>query len=1160
MLNNNLLTGPIPTTPACSLLDLSRNQLTGPLSNVGTVSPGGFTYLSVADNLLTGQIPASFGSLTALQVLDVSDNALTGPLPDLSSLDSLLVLICGENDLTGLLVVPNAASMSVVLAQSNSFSQLDTASWCETDIGMRCALTNNHNPSLNCSLTCPGGETRDLVELCDMGCSCPDFAELSSHVDTDTILAIENMDLTSCSAGVHGDSCVYTCASGYEPSIISDVGTINNPTHVATCDGGSWSFRDSDNNLHGCVEMGCSALSESDLPYVNGESCPQPAAPGSTCTIICSASATVQGSGVATCTGGVWDIGDTVCTVAEDIYGNFNCKALTDSLIPNVNTSSCSGTPGRTNIGWLDSEPYIYNFNRDYLSLLGTCDPSRHESWDYASQCRTHPPGECEYACAPGYYPNDAERAVTCDLGKWYIPENATCTARMCDDLWTDWSECDGFCNGGHERRTFLFNTDSLRADAIASLIAGYGDCPPLSADELEAIADSQYVEERECQYRPRCCTDGASYAALSTGTATVVQEANCNVSAGGLAFGVLKCTDFWGDWGPCSRFCDGGTWNRTFENVSSVYDASFSVDVNIDWSMASNFLDMECELSFGDIETQPCDAGLTGHVNCNDFSCYDFFSAWSECDRFCTGGSQTRVYVVPDDPTATAYDAEVCQGDYGQAQYSFPQHLENESKACETVAALGFEEGGYLRCDEYDCEDYWQDWSQCSHYCSGGTRTRTYTSFVSDPIENEYLQQVCWGDLSYPANETRDCFQDEYSRGNDIASLQLNCSCDSFWSEWGDCDALCYPNAHRTRTFTVDDDMYDAYVDEVCAYDLDTGTETELCAENLLPSCSWDTCFSFFSDWSECTKFCTNGTQTRTFSVPADNSTAVAFNEEMCQSAAGQAVYPFPQDGGVETAACETVAALGFATGGYSACNDFNCDDYWQPWQACNRQCSGGTRQRFFTVSVAAPRENAYLQEVCWGDRQYPTNETNLCPEDAYERGSGLNCSCASFWTEWSSCDAFCFPNGKRTRTFQVNSSSMEYAEEVCSSDLSKATEEQLCAEDLYMHCDMFSCDSFFGSWSSCNAYCASDNDGLGGTMSRNFSLPPNNASAVAYYMEMCDGKEFSVGSHVQTYPQDGGSQTVSCSDVPTSDGGGYTGCEAYQQVRMNALQCTLR
>ena len=105
LLRENQLTGSIPASlgslTALRELYLDDNQLTGSIpASLGSLM--NLQRLDLSDNQLTGSIPDSLGNLTRLGYLGLFRNQLTGSIPDsLGSLTDIENLGLGENQLTG---------------------------------------------------------------------------------------------------------------------------------------------------------------------------------------------------------------------------------------------------------------------------------------------------------------------------------------------------------------------------------------------------------------------------------------------------------------------------------------------------------------------------------------------------------------------------------------------------------------------------------------------------------------------------------------------------------------------------------------------------------------------------------------------------------------------------------------------------------------------------------------------------------------------------------------------------------------------------------------------------------------------------------------------------------------------------------------------------
>ena len=71
-------------------LYLWGNELSGPIPDLSGLTA--LKHLSLSENLLTGEIPASLGNLTNLSTLYLRDNELSGAIPDLSRISQLFEL------------------------------------------------------------------------------------------------------------------------------------------------------------------------------------------------------------------------------------------------------------------------------------------------------------------------------------------------------------------------------------------------------------------------------------------------------------------------------------------------------------------------------------------------------------------------------------------------------------------------------------------------------------------------------------------------------------------------------------------------------------------------------------------------------------------------------------------------------------------------------------------------------------------------------------------------------------------------------------------------------------------------------------------------------------------------------------------------------------
>ncbi|KAL0395135.1 UNVERIFIED_CONTAM: Receptor-like protein 18 [Sesamum latifolium] len=103
-LHSNQLQGEFPLPPASAIyVDYSRNNFQNPIPpDIGNAIPYAM-FLSLANNGLTGTIPASLCNATYLQVLDLSANNLNGSIPPclVKNIANLGVLNLGRNNISG---------------------------------------------------------------------------------------------------------------------------------------------------------------------------------------------------------------------------------------------------------------------------------------------------------------------------------------------------------------------------------------------------------------------------------------------------------------------------------------------------------------------------------------------------------------------------------------------------------------------------------------------------------------------------------------------------------------------------------------------------------------------------------------------------------------------------------------------------------------------------------------------------------------------------------------------------------------------------------------------------------------------------------------------------------------------------------------------------
>ena len=161
--------------------------------------------------------------------------------------------------------------------------------------------------------------------------------------------------------------------------------------------------------------------------------------------------------------------------------------------------------------------------------------------------------------------------------------------------------------------------------------------------------------------------------------------ENNCgNVGGGSKRPTITDATDEclvsnWSDWGSCSKTCGTGQKTRT----RTITQRGTSTCPPLE-------------------ESQTCNTQACPPVNC----VVSDWSGWSQCDKTCGGGQQTRNRTVV---TPSANGGTVCP-------------VLTESQSCNTQACPP--NNPPVNCVVSD----WSGWSQCDKTCGGGQQTRNRT------------------------------------------------------------------------------------------------------------------------------------------------------------------------------------------------------------------------------------------------------------------------------------------------------------------------------------------------------------------------------------------------------------------------------------------------
>ncbi|KAL3870898.1 hypothetical protein ACJMK2_038929 [Sinanodonta woodiana] len=301
-----------------------------------------------------------------------------------------------------------------------------------------------------------------------------------------------------------------------------------------------------------------------------------------------------------------------------------------------------------------------------------------------------------------------------------------------------------------------------------------------------------------------------------------------------------------------------------------------------------------------------------------------------------------------------------------------------------------------------------WSTWSMCSASCGLGLESRIRT--CSNP---------------YPSNGGDPC------PGN--ATQQTSCflrSCPdhggwSGWQAWGSCSSRCGVGLMKRyrQCNNPPPSLYGHYcIGDPYEYEFCNGTVCGAYTTAL------DGAWSDWTEWSDCTVTCDNGTTTRTRDcsnpVPAHGGKVCAGNS-------------------TETFHCSI-----------NKCPVHGAWSVWSGWSLCSVTCGTGLTHRRRNCDNPTPSHDG---NMCFGD----PIEYNLCTKGTCAVNGGW-----AAWGSWTSCTTTC---GK----------GISHRARTCSNPTQANGGDYCVGDELqYSECEISSCTvnggwTLWGSWSTCSSSC---------------------------------------------------------------------------------------
>jgi len=464
-----------------------------------------------------------------------------------------------------------------------------------------------------------------------------------------------------------------------------------------------------------------------------------------------------------------------------------------------------------------------------------------------------------------------------------------------------------------------------------------------------------------------------------------------------------------------------------------------------------------------GVVQEQPCALSpCPEKIDC----AWGDWSEYSACTATCGGGETSRSRQIE----------------------RLPQH---GGRTCDRNFTMVVEMCNTEACPQRmrNCEfSLWNDWQDCSVPCGGGQQHRSRIILV----EATEGGRPCTGAL-----------QDFQECGTSSCDVEAKIPCSwGVWGSWSACTALC--NGHQERHRSVK--SLPKKGGAACQGPEKIIRGCNLDSSTCRAEAPEDCVISSWSSWSNCTRACDGGQQTRSRSVkvhaqnlgkPCNGSLAHTqpCNTQPCSGEEAQhdCKWGIWEDWDACTKSCEggqrtrRRSIFGEAMGDGHACkashsmevepcNKQSCFDLaevcgwsdWGPYGDCSKSCGSGQmsriRQKEWTSTQASGRQLtvATNTESCVG-AQKQIEPCGLLPCD--ESTSPIPCKWKA-WGDWGSCSC----NGLRNRVRAI-ASQLQNGGLPCVGPLE---ESKSCVPDL--SCSPLNEDCEFGdwtSWSECSATC---------------------------------------------------------------------------------------
>lgn len=624
-------------------------------------------------------------------------------------------------------------------------------------------------------------------------------------------------------------------------------------------------------------------------------------------------------------------------------------------------------------------------------------------SWSTWSDCSTSC-GDGIKTRVPIVYQAQANNGDPCPAMEVQNCSSPACPVKQdCVVTWGPWQSCSVFCGGGTQVRFAQISVPASNGGAcktIEEIPCNTGMCTTATYNCTQV-----WKPWSECtvtcgggiQIRTSDYTQGQA----NGGSGCYLPYTQpCNTQICSSTSNPVNCTHTWSEWGSCSSQCGGGSQTRTPVIEIPASDGG------------------SCNVS--PYESRPCNTGMCTQLN---FNCIFTWTEWTSCTSTCGTGTQTRVANIS---TPAALGGTPCPP--LQSRDCFPT-----LPPCSEVV---------------DCVYTWSNWTDCSAECGGGVSYRY-----------PQISVVANGGIACPNPEQQSC-----NIGACVTSAQ-NCSFTS-WSSWSSCSGTCDTGIQTRHAIVVQPQANGG----IPCPDL----QNRNCS---LPPCDSD-CVHSWSTWTECTRQCGGGTKSRapiiTFAAVGTGKCpgpeTIPCNTGLCP-AIDQNCYATWSEWSDCSVTCgngtqiQFISIISPAVGAGNQCPspafesrtcfsgpcDSDCKYEWSTWSVCNSSCGGGKQYRT-AIILAHPTGNGAqcpLAQV----QDCNTGQCTLTPQN-----------CSYTWQDWTTCSSSC-GNGTQVRIPNITVAAANGGTEC------PLPESQICTNPTPCPTN---CEYTWGNWSPCSSQCS--------------------------------------------------------------------------------------